>query len=111
MQNGSVIGIFSTTNSTFTANNQSILTKGLNDDGAGDMTAKLDLEMDPSNLGNDSIYYVTDNSVTPEDAAAAFQKDMYFALAGRPDPGITTLSSPGEIGNIIVTVEPYNNAT
>ena len=75
------------------------------------MTAKLDLEMDPSNLGNDSIYYVTDNSVTPEDAAAAFQKDMYFALAGRPDPGITTLSSPGEIGNIIVTVEPYNNAT
>ncbi|MBQ6134476.1 MAG: hypothetical protein IJI65_10025 [Lachnospiraceae bacterium] len=110
-QNGSVIGIFSTTNSTFTSSNQSILTKGLNDDGAGDTTATLDLEMDPSNLDNGSIYYVTDNSVTPAAAAAAIEKNMYFALAGTPDSGITTLSSYGDVGSIKVTVGPFNNAT
>jgi len=109
-QNGSVIGIFSTTNSTFTADNRSILTKGLNNTGAGDTTATLNLEMDPSNLEPDNIYYVTDNSVTPVDAAAAFEKNMFFALAGTPDPGITPLSSYQDVGSIKVTVEPYNNA-
>ena len=110
-QNGSVIGIFSTTNNTFTNNDQIILTKGLNDDGAGNMTATFDLEMDPSNIETDDIYYATNNSVTAADAAAAIEKDMFFALAGKPDSGITTLSSYGDVGNIKVTVEPFNNAT
>ena len=109
-QNGSVIGIFSTTNNTFIADDYSILTKGLNDTGAGNKTATLDLEMDTTHLGHDSFYYATNDSVTPAAAAAAYQKDMFFALAGKPDPGIT-LASPGEVGNIIVTVKPYNNAT
>ena len=109
MQNGSVIGIFSTDNNTFTSNNQSILTKGLNNDGAGNMTATLDLEMDTTNLEHDDFYYATRTTVTPT-AAAAYYKNMYFALAGRPDPGITALASPGEVGNIKVTVEPYNDA-
>lgn len=109
-QDGSVIGIFSTTNSTFTADNYSILTKGLHDIGAGSMTATLNLEMDPTNVETDSTYYVTDNSVTPATAATAYQKDMFFALAGTPDPGITTLSSYGNVGSIKVTVEPFNNA-
>lgn len=110
---GSVVGIFSTTNTAFKETDSSttttdLLNRGLTgQDIQGMQTAKLDLEMDASNLATGIIYYATDGTVRSDEAASV--KNMYFALSGKPDNGVaSTLAS---VGKISVALSPFANAT
>lgn len=110
---GSVVGIFSTANTDFKATPSSttttnLLNLGLMGTGIQQMqTAKLDLEMDASQLATGIYYYATDGTVRSD--AAASEKNMYFALSGKPDNGVaSTLAS---VGKISVALSPFANAS
>lgn len=110
---GSVVGIFSPDNTAFKATETSnttteLLKRGLTETGIQQMqTAKLDLEMDASNLVKGTYYYATSGTATSDDKTS--EKNMYFALSGKPDNGVaSTLAS---VGKISVALSPFANAT
>lgn len=109
---GSVIGIFSDNNNAFITNgvvNDSLLNKGLNQ-GGGSQIGRLDLEMDTSNLEEGTHYYATSFGAACNETTC--KGDMYFALAGTPDPNLSgALANYDDVGKITVKVSPFANAT
>ncbi|SER33111.1 hypothetical protein SAMN04487884_104119 [Butyrivibrio fibrisolvens] len=92
---GSVIGIFTDDNSKLT---EAVLAEGLNGSTVSTMqTRSLVLEMDISNLAvGDSYYKYSDGGLTED--------DVYFALSGKPDKGLSLNSKI--VGTIGITITP-----
>lgn len=92
---GSVAGIFTDDNSKLT---EAVLAEGLNGSTVSTMqTRSLVLEMDITNLASgDSYYKYSDGGLTED--------DVYFALSGKPDKGLTLNST--KVGTIGITITP-----
>ena len=90
---GSVIGIFTKTNSELA----DVLTEGYGSSTvSGMLTLQLVLEMDITNLKTGDSYYKYGNGQT--------EGDVYFALSGKPDTGLTL--SQKKVGTIGITIAP-----
>ena len=99
---GSVTGIFSTSNDTLATIDGALLKEGWNGSHTlSMMTDRHILEMDNNNLGSGNHYYYAVN-----DGGATFI-DEYFALSGRPD--VNSSESFTDAGTITVTISPASN--
>ncbi|WP_155242776.1 hypothetical protein [Butyrivibrio fibrisolvens] len=97
---GGVTGIFAKDNSAFT---DAVLAEGLNNGSnvSGMQTLQLVLEMDIKKLAvGDSYYYKNTNGGLNEG-------NVYFALSGKPDKGLTLNSE--KVGTIGITITPCQN--
>ncbi len=96
---GSVTGIFTEDNDVL--KNEAVLAEGLNGSTVSGMqTHQLFLEMDISHLGTDDSYYYKVSGGPTED-------DVYFALSGKPDKGLSLNSS--KVGTIGITITPCSD--
>ncbi len=97
---GSVTGIFTDDNSKLT---EAVLAEGLNGSTVSTMqTRSLVLEMDTGNLATGASYHYKVSGGPTED-------DVYFALSGKPDKGLTLNSS--KVGTIGITITPCLDVT
>lgn len=97
---GSVTGIFTEDNTTLT---EAVLAEGLNGSNVSNMqTLQLVLEMDTGNLATGASYHFKVSGGPTED-------DVYFALSGKPDKGLTLNSS--KVGTIGITITPCQDVT
>lgn len=97
---GSVTGIFTDTNSDLT---EAVLAEGLNGSNVSNMqTHQLVLEMDITNLKTgDSYYKYSDGGLT--------EGNVFFALSGKPDKGLSLNSD--KVGTIGITITPCQGVT
>jgi hypothetical protein len=95
---GSVTGIFTDDNSKLT---EAVLAEGSSGNTVSGMqTLRLVLEMDTRKLSTtDSYYYIV--------SGGPFEDDVYFALSGKPDKGLTLNSE--KVGTIGITITPCQN--
>lgn len=93
---GSVIGIFTEDNDVL--KNEDLLAQGLNGSNnvSNMQTLQLVLEMDITNLKPGDSYYKYGDGPTED--------DVYFALSGKPDKGLTLNST--KVGTIGITITP-----
>lgn len=97
---GSVTGIFTDTNSALT---EAVLAEGLNGSNVSNMqTLQLVLEMDTGNLDTGDSYHYKVSGGPTED-------DVYFALSGKPDKGLSLNSE--KVGTIGITITPCQGVT
>lgn len=91
---GSVTGIFTNNKDTLT---EAVLAEGLNGSTVKNMqTLQLVLEMDITNLKPGDSYYKYGDGPTED--------DVYFALSGKPDKGLSLNSD--KVGTIGITITP-----
>ena len=97
---GSVIGIFTKTNSEL----ENVLAEGYGSSTVSGMkTLELVLEMDTSELVKGNSYYYKDSDGGP------IEGSVYFALSGKPDKGLTLNST--KVGTIGITITPCQGVT
>ena len=98
---GSVTGIFNKENTALTAD---VLAEGLNGSTVSAMqTYQLILEMDITQLASGDSYYYKNTS------GGASEGNVYFALSGKPDKGLTF--SETKVGTIGITITPCQDVT
>ena len=98
---GSVIGIFNDDNDNLKS--AAVLAEGLNGSTVSGMTDyQLILEMDTGNLASGNSYHYKVSGGPIED-------DVYFALSGKPDTGLTLSSTT--VGTIGIKISPCQDVT
>ncbi len=104
---GAVTGIFSTVNTNL--NTAAVLALGKNGSGVSAMeTGTLILQMDKTNLttAGTTYYYYGGTGYTDD---GDYDKDMFFALTGKPDAGGP--STYTSVGSISVAIAPCTGVT